>query len=90
MEVSGQPHAPAALPPWKSPWYIALILLYEHDGQDHRQVAEEFKNNHPGRNPGVHNAGGKLLKKFKETGSVEDKPRSGRPSTSKYFTKLSQ
>jgi hypothetical protein len=83
MEVSCQLHAQAALPPGKSPRYTALIPLNEGNGWDHRAVAEESKNNHPGINPGAHYAVGELLKKFKETGSVENKPRSGRPSTSK-------
>jgi hypothetical protein len=43
-------------------------------------VADEFNARHPERNLITHNAMGKLEKKFKETGSVVDKPRVGRPS----------
>jgi hypothetical protein len=43
--------------------------------------------NHRGTNPDAHNAVGKLLK-FKEIGSLEDKPRSGNPSTSKRFREI--
>jgi hypothetical protein len=39
------------------------------------QVAEEFNNKYPQRNPVPQSAIAKLLKKFKETGSVADKPR---------------
>jgi hypothetical protein len=42
-------------------------------------VADEFKARHPEKNPITHSAMGKLVKKFKETGSVE-KPQVGRPS----------
>ncbi|CAI9725850.1 Hypothetical predicted protein [Octopus vulgaris] len=47
-----------------------------------RKIAEEFNLRHPYRQPIYFTAVGKLIKKFKETGSVLDKPRSGRPKTS--------
>jgi hypothetical protein len=43
-------------------------------------VADEFNVIHPERNPITHSAVGKLVKKFKETGSVANKPLVGRPS----------
>jgi hypothetical protein len=44
------------------------------------KVADEFNARHAEINSKTHCAVGKLVKKFKETGSVVDKPRVGRPS----------
>jgi transposase len=57
-----------------------IVFLSCHQGWTQRQVADEFNARHPERNPKTHSARGKLVKKFKETGSVVDKPRVGRPS----------
>jgi hypothetical protein len=43
-------------------------------------VANEFNARHPKRNPIIYSTDGKLVKKFKETVSVADKPRCGHPS----------
>ena len=45
-------------------------------------IAEEFNLRHPYRQPIYFTAVGKLVTKFKETGSVLNKPRSRRPKTS--------
>jgi transposase len=59
---------------------VEIVLLSGRQGLTKRQVADEFHARHPERNPIPHSAVGKLVKKFKETGSVLDKPRIGRPS----------
>ncbi|CAI9719957.1 hypothetical protein C0J52_25601 [Octopus vulgaris] len=61
---------------------IELVLLSGREGWSYRKIAEEFNLRHPYRQPIFFTAVGKLIKKFKETGSVLDKPRSGRPNTS--------
>jgi hypothetical protein len=59
---------------------VEIVLLSGHQGRTQRQVADEFNARHPKRNPITHSAAGKLVKKFKKTGPVVDKPRVGRPS----------
>ncbi|CAI9720341.1 MPC34374.1hypothetical protein [Octopus vulgaris] len=61
---------------------IELVLLSGREGWSYRKIAEEFNLRHPYRQPIFFTAVGKLIKKFKETSSVLDKPRSGRPKTS--------
>ena len=61
---------------------IELVLLSGREGWSYRKIAEEFNLRHPYRQPIYFTAIGKLVRKFKETGSVLDKPRSGRPKTS--------
>ncbi|CAI9744425.1 KEOPS complex subunit TP53RK isoform X1 [Octopus vulgaris] len=61
---------------------IELVLLSGREGWSYRKIAEEFNLPHPCRQPIYFTAVRKLIKKFKETGSVSDKPRSGRPKTS--------
>ncbi|CAI9717966.1 KEOPS complex subunit TP53RK isoform X1 [Octopus vulgaris] len=61
---------------------IELVLLSRQEGWSYRKIAEEFNLRHSYRQPIYFTAVGKLIKKFKETGSVLDKPRSGRPKTS--------
>jgi hypothetical protein len=61
---------------------VEIVLLSGRQGWAQRQVADEFNARHPERNPTTHSAVGKLMKKFKETGSVIDKPQVGRPSLS--------
>ncbi|CAI9724379.1 PLHD1 protein [Octopus vulgaris] len=60
---------------------IELVLLSGRERWSYRKIAE-FNLRHPCRQPIFFTAVGKLIKKFKETGSVLDKPRSGRPKTS--------
>jgi transposase len=59
---------------------VEIVLLSCRQGWTQRQVGDEFNARHPERNPITHSAVRKLVKKFKETGSVVDKPRVGRPS----------
>jgi hypothetical protein len=59
---------------------VEMVLLSDRQGWTQRQVANEFNDRHPERNTITHSAVEKLLKTFKETGSVVDKPRVGRPS----------
>ncbi|CAI9725921.1 KEOPS complex subunit TP53RK isoform X1 [Octopus vulgaris] len=57
---------------------IELVLLSGREGWSYRKIAEEFNLRHPYRQPIYFTAVGKLINKFKETGSVLDKPRSER------------
>jgi transposase len=57
-----------------------IVLLSGRQGWTRRQVADEFNDRHPEGKPIKHSAVGQLVKNFKETGSVVDKPRVGRPS----------
>jgi transposase len=59
---------------------VEIVLLSGRQGWTQRQVADEFNARHPERNTRTHSAVGKLVKKFKETGSVVDKPLHGRSS----------
>jgi hypothetical protein len=59
---------------------VEIMLLSGRQGWTQRQVADEFNARHPERNPITHSTVRKLVKKFKETGSVINKPRVGRPS----------
>ncbi len=61
---------------------IELVLLSGREGWSYRKIADEFNLRHPDRQPIYFAAVRKLVTKFKETGSVLDKPRSGRPKTS--------
>ncbi|PSN30943.1 hypothetical protein C0J52_25601 [Blattella germanica] len=58
---------------------VEIILLC---GCSQRDVAAEFNRRHPEREPVSYSSVGRLLDKFKSTGSVQDASRSGRPSTS--------
>ena len=58
---------------------VELILLSAREGMTHRRVAETFNSTHSDMNVS-HTTVGRLLNKFKETGSVHDSPRSGRPT----------
>jgi transposase len=62
---------------------VEIELLSGRQGWTQRQVADEFNARYSERNPITHSAVGKLVKKLKETGSVVDKPRVGRPSVGK-------
>jgi 3-methyladenine DNA glycosylase/8-oxoguanine DNA glycosylase len=59
---------------------LETVLLSGRQGWTERQVADEFTAKHPERNQITRSAVGKVAKKFKETGSVVEKPRVGRPS----------
>jgi hypothetical protein len=58
-------------------------VLTGRQGRTQTQVKDEFNGRHPERNPVAYSAVGKL-NKFKETGSVIDKPRVGRPSVGEH------
>ena len=60
---------------------IEIILLCGREGATNRSVAETFNSKHEGMNVSQSSVG-RLLLKFKETGSVHDKERSGRPRIS--------
>jgi hypothetical protein len=53
---------------------IVLLTRCGRQGWTQRQVADELNARHPESNPITHSAVGNLVKKFKETGSVVDKP----------------
>jgi transposase len=59
---------------------VEIVLLSGRQGWSQRQVADVFNARYPERNAITHSAVGKLVKKFKETGSVVNKPRIGSPS----------
>jgi transposase len=61
---------------------IELVLLSGREGWSVRKIADDFNARHPRRTPIGFSTVGKVVRKFKETGSVMDKPRSGRPSVS--------
>ncbi|MPC34374.1 hypothetical protein E2C01_027760 [Portunus trituberculatus] len=56
---------------------VKLVLLSGREGWSYCKIAEEFNLRHPHRQPIYFSAVGKLIKKFRETGSVLDKLRSG-------------
>ena len=58
---------------------IQIILLCGQIGATNRSVAESFNSSHERVNIS-HTTVGRLLTKFKETGSVHDRERSGRPT----------
>jgi hypothetical protein len=59
---------------------VDIVLLSGHQGWTQRQMADEFNARHPKMNQITHGVVGKLVKKLKETGSVVDETRVGRPS----------
>jgi transposase len=59
---------------------IELVLLSGCERWSYRQIAKDFNARHPRRTPISFGTVGKVVRKFKETGSVLDKPRSGRPT----------
>ena len=59
---------------------VEIVLLYGREGWGLRRVAAEFNRRHPDKLlPLSHSAVGKLVNKFKRTGSVMDAPKPGRP-----------
>ena len=61
---------------------VQLILLSGREGWSYRRIADEFKVHHPGRSSIGFSAVAKVIRKFKKTGSILDKPRSAGPSVS--------
>jgi hypothetical protein len=59
---------------------VEIVLLSGRQEWTQRQMADEFNSKDPERNPITNSAVGKLIKKFKGTESVVDRPRVGRPS----------
>lgn len=58
---------------------VEIVLLSGQIGLSHRQIAEQMIAKYPELSI-VHATVGKIIRKFRETGSVLDKQRSGRPS----------
>lgn len=58
---------------------VEIVLLSGQIGLSHREIANQMNDKYSGLNI-VHSTVGKIIRKFKETGSVLDKQRSGRPS----------
>lgn len=59
---------------------VEIILLCGRKGYSQREVAAEFNQRHPERQPVLQStASRRLLDKFKMTRNVVDAPRSGRP-----------
>jgi transposase len=60
---------------------VELILLYGESGRCQRRAIELYRQRYPTKPVPTQSALSKLVKKFKETGSVSDKRRTGRPKT---------
>jgi transposase len=60
---------------------VTLVFMYGKAGATHRSVAEDFNRQNPRRLPIDKSSVGRLINRFKETGSVADRPRSGRPKS---------
>lgn len=58
---------------------VQLVSMYRSPGATQRSVATEFHKLHPHRAPVSHTTIGRLIHRFKQTGSVSDHTRSGRP-----------
>ena len=58
---------------------IEIVKIW--GGRSARAVARDFNERHPQHAPVSHVAVAQLLRKFEETGTVEDRRRSGRPRT---------
>ena len=61
---------------------VELILLSAREGSLYRRIADKFSVPHPGRSSISFSTVAKMTRKFKETDSILDKPRFGRPSVS--------
>jgi transposase len=57
---------------------VELIFMCGVPGATNRSVAEAFNRLNPDRSPAHQVTVGRLIKRFKDTGSVADRPRSGR------------
>ncbi|XP_076061563.1 uncharacterized protein LOC143037315 [Oratosquilla oratoria] len=63
------------------PERVELVLLYAKDGASSRSVADIFNAKYPNRQPVTQRTVSKNFNRFKETGSVHDRSRSGRRTT---------
>ena len=61
--------------------HVEITLLCGRDGATNRSVTEQFNRNHPHENVS-HTSVGRLINKFRKTGSIVDKKRSGHPGLS--------
>lgn len=62
---------------------ILMMLGYGDRRRSLQDVCNLFNDTHPNRNPISKSVVGKTLRRFEQTGSVKDLPRSGRPRTAK-------
>lgn len=60
---------------------ILIIVGYGDRQRSHREAANLFNDMHPDRNPIPHTTVTRIVRKFAETGSIKDLPRSGRPKS---------
>ncbi|KAJ4445003.1 hypothetical protein ANN_06802 [Periplaneta americana] len=60
---------------------IVMIISYGERQRSHREAANLFNGKHPDRNPIPHTAATRIVRKFTETGSIKDLPRSGCPKS---------
>ena len=74
--------------PWSQEVKVKLILLWGNTNLSFRQIEARFKDENLDIEGVTYSAISKVLWKFKETGSVHDKQRSGRPSTEDYCTQI--
>ena len=56
---------------------VELVLMSGADGATNRSVAKKFNRIYPDREPISHTTIGRLILKFRETGNILDKPKSG-------------
>ena len=61
---------------------VELVFMSGAEGATNRSVAEKFNQIHPDHERISHTTVGRLILKFRENGSVLDKPRSGPPRVS--------
>jgi transposase len=61
---------------------VELIFLAGKLNCSNRSIAKVFNEAHPNRTPIAQGTVGKIIKRFRETGSVHDRARSGRPRSS--------
>ena len=61
---------------------VELVFMCSADGATNRSVAQKFNRIYPDREPISHTTEGRLILKFRKTGYVLDKPRSGLPRAS--------
>jgi transposase len=59
---------------------VELVLVSGREGWSYRQIANDFDARHPRRSPISFGTVGKVVRKLNKTGSVLDKPCSGRPT----------
>jgi transposase len=66
---------------------VEIVMLSRQEGWSYRSIAEEFNSRHPERPPVTFSGVAQLIRRFKETGSVTDRPRPGRPSATDTETR---